>query len=651
VRLLALSVVCLVAMGASASADPPPPADLGVDGGQERWRPTRAFLLRWRNPLVTPPIAAVRYRVTDPAGTTVVGPARLPWAASDVTVEVPGWPGAYTAELWLEDAWGRTSGAAAATLRFDDERPGDVAPLLKASWVGRTSFPLPIRLSRPQSVPLSGIRGYAVSAAAAPDRSPCVAPPRCAEAETDLRGGIDDDAYVVADLPEGTTYLRAVAVSGSGMASIEPGPVALRVDETYPVTTLDGVPDGWSNRPVELTATAVDDGSGMHDGDGVQPFTAISVDGATPVTAAGASVTTTLLGEGIHRVAYYARDLAGNVDDGSSANGLANPQPRMTSIRIDRTDPSLAFEPADPARPESIRAHVSDPLSGPDGSRGWIGVRRRGSGDPYAPLPALPSAAGELRARWESEADPEGEYEFRAVAFDRAGNSTTTGLRGNGEPMLLANPLKEMTTLVAGLGDSAAPGLTVPFGQGAVLRGRLAAGSRALASMPIAVVERDRTGATRVSAATTGADGGFSVRLPAGPSREVQAVFAGSETLSRASSGELQLAARSGVRMATSAKLAKVGGAPLLFSGRVSAASGTIPPEGKTVELQFRLPGLPWTEFRTTRTDRRGRFRYRYRFSDDDSRGVRFLFRAYAPAQGGWPYEPTGSRPVVVRGR
>jgi hypothetical protein len=50
-------------------------------------------------------------------------------------------------------------------------------------------------------------------------------------------------------------------------------------------------------------------------------------------------------------------------------------------------------------------------------------------------------------------------------------------------------------------------------------------------------------------------------------------------------------------------------------------------------------------------TDPRGRFRYAYSFSDDDSRGVRFQFRAFAPAQDGWPYEPAGSRPVVVTGR
>lgn len=75
-----------------------------------------------------------------------------------------------------------------------------------------------------------------------------------------------------------------------------------------------------------------------------------------------------------------------------------------------------------------------------------------------------------------------------------------------------------------------------------------------------------------------------------------------------------------------------------------------MPEDGKVVHLQFRLPGLPWSEFRSVRTNASGRFRYAYRFSDDDSRGARFQFRAYAPAQAGWPFEPAGSLPVSVLG-
>ncbi len=49
-------------------------------------------------------------------------------------------------------------------------------------------------------------------------------------------------------------------------------------------------------------------------------------------------------------------------------------------------------------------------------------------------------------------------------------------------------------------------------------------------------------------------------------------------------------------------------------------------------------------------TDARGRYRYRYAFSDDDSRGVHFQFRAYISG-GGWPYEPAASKSVSVTGR
>ena len=127
-------------------------------------------------------------------------------------------------------------------------------------------------------------------------------------------------------------------------------------------------------------------------------------------------------------------------------------------------------------------------------------------------------------------------------------------------------------------------------------------------------------------------------------------MFAGTPTLTRSSGQPVRLAILGGVRMRASAPVAAIGGRPVVFRGRVGADGATIPPDGKSVELQFRLRGTPWTEFRTVQTDWRGRFRYAYSFTDDDSRGVRFRFRAVAPAQSDWPFEPAGSRPVAVRG-
>jgi hypothetical protein len=112
----------------------------------------------------------------------------------------------------------------------------------------------------------------------------------------------------------------------------------------------------------------------------------------------------------------------------------------------------------------------------------------------------------------------------------------------------------------------------------------------------------------------------------------------------------LSLTVHSHLVLRASASVAKVGGSPLVFRGKVASQGAAMPADGKVVQLQFRLPGLPWSEFRSVRTGPNGRFRYAYRFSDDDSRGARFQFRAYAPAQAGWPFEPAGSLPVTVVG-
>jgi hypothetical protein len=196
---------------------------------------------------------------------------------------------------------------------------------------------------------------------------------------------------------------------------------------------------------------------------------------------------------------------------------------------------------------------------------------------------------------------------------------------------------------------------TVPYGRPVNVAGRLLTAAGApLAGRRLELVESFAGGALhrhRTTSARTDRDGVFRARLAAGPSRTVETRFAGSGTLTRESSRGLRLAVRTSVRLRASTGNAAIGGAPVVFSGRVDRGGARLPSYGRPVQFQFRLPGTPWTEFRTVQTDARGRFRFPYAFSDDDSRGVRFRFRAYAPPQPGWPYAPAASRPVAVTGR
>jgi hypothetical protein len=653
-----LGLAVLACAVPTARAGPPPPTGLGVVGGTGTWHADNYFWLAWADPAAgDPPLTGTHYRVRSPSGTIVLEDSLRRVTGGIGPLFVPKVPGIYSAEVWFVDTGGGQGPAALVPLHFDDGRPGTVAaPGSVPAWIGRTAFPLHVELGHPTGPPpQSGIRGYATTIDRDPSGSPCSHPDRCTDAETTLRGGIGDDELAIGPLPEGTSYLHAVAVSGSGMKSATGGRAVLRVDTTDPVTLLSGAPTGWTNRAVELTARASDDGSGMTAaGEGPLPFTAIRVDEGAPAIAFAPRVATSVIAEGAHRIAYYAGDAAGNADDGSAGDGTAAHQPRTALVRIDRTPPDVAFPNSqDPSDPDLIRARIADPLSGPDTTRGWIGVRRVSSGDPFERLPSAPPGPAELRAHWDSDAHPTGEYEFKAVAFDAADNSAVTTRRAGGAPMVLSNPLKATTSLRASFQPR---GLSrvVPFGRGVRLRGRLVTGlNSALDGVPVRIVERFAPGArpaVRVSTVRTGPAGTFSIRTLPGPSRSVELAYEGSPTLSRSNAPALRLRVRSRVRLQASAGFARVGGKPLVFRGRIVAPAGTIPQAGMPVQLQFRLGRSPWSEFRTIQADRRGRFSYAYRFTDDDSRGARFQFRAYVPAQENWPYDPAGSRPVIVRG-
>ncbi|HET8566919.1 MAG TPA: hypothetical protein VFL77_10650 [Solirubrobacterales bacterium] len=288
-----LIVIALTLPAAAAGAEPLRMTDLQVEGGEDSWHADNVFRIGWDQVPAAPPLPrAALYRLFDAEGNLVMRTVRDVGATRSFEhLEIPAVPGAYTLEAWLEDSAGQMGPPAYATLRFDNAPPASPAPAPPARWL-TTREQATLTIGHPGGPPpLSGIRGYAVSLDQGTGGSPCARPDRCAPEETDLPGGVDDDSIAVGPLPEGVTFARVVAVSGSGVAS----PVAtalLRVDGSVPQLSLQGLPSGWSSGPVRLTALAGDPLSGMAAAGPAGPFAAIAVDGGSPALALGDSVST-----------------------------------------------------------------------------------------------------------------------------------------------------------------------------------------------------------------------------------------------------------------------------------------------------------------------------------------------------------------------
>ncbi|HEU5253206.1 MAG TPA: hypothetical protein VFU16_07775 [Solirubrobacterales bacterium] len=604
----------LVAAAAFAGADEP-----ALAAGATPWQAMRHFTLEPSQVSEVPEGAArIVYRLLDPQGL----PVGTPWEKSPHSpqggVSVPPIPGVYTLEARFEDSAGSGLGESSVLLRFDDTTPPLPAPRAPGRWLMGTEQ-VSLGFDPPEGpLPPSGIAGYEVTLEVG----------RISRYST-------GEPVQLSFLPEGVHYGQVVAISGAGVRS-QPRTVAFAVDGTGPTVSLRA-PAGWSAGPTKLTATAWDALSGMEAAGSGGPFTAISVDGGAPVVAAGATASDWVGGSGVHSVRFYGRDAAGNLSDGRPGS-----PPSTAVVRIDEEPPRVEFAAAqDPADPERIEALVDDHLSGPSADRGTIAVRASGTRARFEPLPTRVEP-GRLVARWDSDSYPPGKYEFLATGFDVAGNPGTGTGRAHGGRMVLVNPLKAPVVLATRLDGTLLTGS---------LRRALGAG---VGGQTIVIDERFAAGADprqRTTQLRTAADGSFSLRLPPGPSRDVTAGFDGSRLLTRAAGPAMHLTARTGVRFRASAATAAVGGRAVVFSGRVGRAGASRAVGGLPVQMQFRYPGAGWSEFRTVEADGRGRFRYAYRFSDDDSRGVRFQFRAYVKGREGWPYGPSASRPVSVRGR
>jgi hypothetical protein len=332
-------------------------------------------------------------------------------------------------------------------------------------------------------------------------------------------------------------------------------------------------------------------------------------------------------------------------------------------LRFDDIKPKVAFLDGEPG--DRLEAEVSDEHSGP--GTGQI-FYRRVDAPSWTELPTKLTPGQDPSSATLVASMPElgfGTYVFRVDATDAAGNAASSSLHADGTQMAIRRvppppvpraPLSSRgkSRLFARLrgGHGRGDSLTVPFGATALLSGRLTrADGAGLGGREVRVVSHPSRGAlVRLppKAVRTGEQGGFELRLPPGPSRRVNVVFAGDGGLEKSTRRPLELRVRSGVSLRAVPRTLHTGEVVRL-GGRVRSSGAPIPRRGKLVAIQYLEEATHrWRPVLVTRTDHHGRFRTHYRFRYVTGRAA-IRIRATALAEERWPYAPGSSPPVAIR--
>lgn len=380
----------------------------------------------------------------------------------------------------------------------------------------------------------------------------------------------------------------------------------------------------------------------------------------------------TLPRPGVYALHLWLRDEASNADSGSAID---------IPMRLDDVPPGLAFEPVPdttgPELPPTISAEVSDEHSGP--ASGEIEYRPLNA-EHWIELPTKLQPEGEAGKAILAASMPDGlgpgTYVFRADAADGAGNTASTTRRADGTEMALRKtpPPVGPSRPAVGSGESprSAPeaktrlfaklrwrhrhgsSVTVPFGAGVVLSGRLLnADGAGLAGRRLRVVSRPSRGAlsgVHVETVQSGAHGGFKLALPVGSSRRITVVYRGDPGLAGARRPALALRVQGAATLSATPHSLRTGESVRLW-GRVRARGAPLPRRGKLIAIQYyENEARLWRPVLVTRSDHSGRFHARYRFRYITGT-ARIRLRAVALAEERWPYAPGASRPVTVEVR
>jgi hypothetical protein len=474
--------------------------------------------------------------------------------------------------------------------------------------------------------------------------------------------GVGHLSVNTAQLPEGTQQLAVQVRDAAGNLGGS-APVTARVDNAAPARVGVSVEGGeawrnandfalaWANAaeadraPVAAAEYKLCDSSGGSCRSGEQAGDQIA---RLPVPVPG---------PGQWTVSVWLKDAAGNTDAGTASEPV--------TLRYDPEPPQLAFDAPSASDPTLVSVTATDKVSGVVDGAIEIGA----AGSSTWQTLGTKLDGGRLVARIDDASLPDGTYQLRAVAHDQARNEASTVTRADGQPMVVALPLRVVAGMRAGVvGHRMVRQVVRRHGHRHTVRRRVTelrprariglGGHRQVAG---SLTNRDGQGIAGaevqvlatvpgqaeqlVGVVRTDQAGNFAYTAAGSTSRTLRFVYVGSPVVRPAESRiELTVPAVSTLRVNRHRVL---NGQSVTFSGQVRSVP--VPATGKLVQVEVRVSGK-WQTFRTVRTDPAGRWGLRYRF--ERTRGVqRYRFRVALPREAGYPFGAGASKSIRVQVR
>lgn len=415
---------------------------------------------------------------------------------------------------------------------------------------------------------------------------------------------------------------HTLTASGGDAAGLSATPATtISIDNQTPTVILSGPTDAPSTAGTQyVTATASAGPSGV---DAI----ACSVDGAPAQSYAGASARAPVNGIGEHTISCTASN---NALDASGARASSPTASFALKIGVP-TVSAISFSKLVGLHCHRVRERVKV------GAR-WVTIRRH-----HRPVrvrrPAHTKTIEVVRCRAQTKLR-------RVTVFVR--------VRRHGHRVLVRR--HKLERVVIAPHTVAKSTLRVAHGHAATVSGFLGtSGLTALAGQQVQVLSApefparpyDAVGPfTQAAVVTTDANGLWSARLPAGPSRLVTASYAGGPSTEGNSSATVNLIVPARIRLLSVTQRVPWGGTVRIV-GRVTG--GYLPPGGGLIRLRYGH-GTSYTTYGVREHVTGGRFSTSYTFGlGDPSVITPFFFQVATLSEPGYPYAPAASQRLTVR--